>query len=71
MGLKQQKKIRNSNTLKGRLIPIYAMTANVMKEDIEKSHAVGMNGHIGKPIDTMKLYNILKEIWIEKNRATF
>ncbi len=70
-GFEATEKIRNSNTLKGSIIPIYAMTANVMKEDIEKSHEVGMNGHIGKPIDTMKLYNILKEIWIEKNRATF
>jgi CheY-like chemotaxis protein len=27
------------------------MTANVFKEDIEKCLAVGMNGHVGKPLD--------------------
>ena len=33
-------------------IPIIAMTANVFKEDIEKSLDSGMNDHTGKPIDT-------------------
>ena len=32
-------------------LPIIAMTANVMKEDVEKVLSVGMNDHIGKPID--------------------
>jgi signal transduction histidine kinase/DNA-binding response OmpR family regulator len=32
-------------------VPIVAMTANVFKEDIEKCLAVGMNDHVGKPLD--------------------
>ena len=32
-------------------IPIIAMTANVFREDIDKCIAVGMNDHIGKPLD--------------------
>jgi CheY-like chemotaxis protein len=32
-------------------IPIIAMTANVFREDIEKSIAAGMNDHLGKPLD--------------------
>ena len=36
---------------KGKHIPIIAMTANVFKEDVEKCLSVGMNDHIGKPID--------------------
>jgi len=32
-------------------VPIIAMTANVFREDIEKCLEVGMDGHIGKPID--------------------
>jgi hemerythrin-like metal-binding protein len=32
-------------------IPIVAMTANVFKEDVEKSLNAGMNDHVGKPLD--------------------
>jgi hemerythrin-like metal-binding protein len=32
-------------------IPIVAMTANVFREDIEKSLAAGMDDHVGKPLD--------------------
>ena len=32
-------------------IPIIAMTANVFRDDIEKCLEVGMNDHIGKPLD--------------------
>jgi CheY-like chemotaxis protein len=36
------------------------MTANVFKEDIEKCRKAGMNGHIGKPLDTAELFAVLK-----------
>ena len=36
-------------------IPIVAMTANAYKEDVERAFSVGMNGHIGKPIDISEL----------------
>jgi cellobiose-specific phosphotransferase system IIC component len=32
-------------------VPIIAMTANVFREDIERSLAEGMNGHVGKPLN--------------------
>ena len=32
-------------------VPIIAMTANVFREDVDKCLAVGMNDHIGKPLD--------------------
>jgi len=38
---------------------IIALTANVMKEDIEKIKLVGMTDYISKPIDVKKLYKIL------------
>ena len=44
---------------KDKQIPIIALTANAMKEDIEKSTKRGMNAHINKPIAVDKLYETL------------
>jgi len=41
-------------------VPIIAMTANVFKEDIEKCLKVGMNDHIGKPLDFNEVMEKLK-----------
>ena len=35
--------------------PIIAMTANVMKEEVERCYEAGMNDFIGKPFDTEEL----------------
>ena len=40
-------------------IPIIALSANAMKEDIEKSKQIGMDEHLNKPIDIEKLYETL------------
>jgi len=40
-------------------IPIIALTANAMKEDIEKTKQVGMNEHLNKPINVEELYKTL------------
>jgi len=42
-------------------IPIIALTANVFREDIEKSLNAGMNGHIGKPINVEDLIGVLQK----------
>ncbi len=44
---------------KDREIPIIAITANAMKEDIEKTKQYGMNSHINKPINVEKLYETI------------
>ncbi|MCL2159697.1 MAG: response regulator, partial [Oscillospiraceae bacterium] len=54
-------RIRNSGAGKAVTIPIVAMTANVFREDIEKCLEIGMNGHIGKPINFDKLIEILAQ----------
>ncbi|MDR0302481.1 MAG: response regulator [Treponema sp.] len=41
-------------------IPIIAMTANVFHDDIEHCLKVGMNAHIGKPIDINEVLDILR-----------
>ncbi len=40
-------------------IPIIALSANVMREDIQKSKVVGMQEHLNKPIEVEKLYKVL------------
>jgi signal transduction histidine kinase/CheY-like chemotaxis protein len=42
-------------------IPIIAMTANVFKEDIERSMAAGMNDHIGKPLMRDEIIGVLHQ----------
>ncbi|MEP7265376.1 MAG: response regulator [Bacteroidota bacterium] len=49
--------IRNSSTWKD--IPIVGVSANVFREDIEKSLAIGMNAHIGKPFKAKELFDII------------
>jgi two-component system sensor histidine kinase EvgS len=44
-------------------IPIVALTANAMKEDIQKTKQAGMSEHLNKPIEVDKLYfTLLKYI---------
>jgi signal transduction histidine kinase len=54
-GYEATKQIREIN----QSIPILALSANVMQEDIEKSISSGMNCHLAKPIDIEKLYTEL------------
>lgn len=44
-------------------IPIIAMTANVLSEDIAKAHTAGMVDHIGKPINIQHLFTCLQK-WV-------
>ena len=50
-GYEATRRIRELGIPRAATVPIIAMTANVFREDIDKSIAVGMNGHIGKPVD--------------------
>ncbi len=61
-GLTAADKIRKSGREDGRKIPIVAMTANAFEEDVRKSFAAGMNAHLSKPVDIMRMYAVLDEM---------
>jgi signal transduction histidine kinase/ActR/RegA family two-component response regulator len=42
-------------------IPIIAMTANVMREDVLKAMESGMNAHLGKPIEMEVMFKTMRE----------
>jgi CheY-like chemotaxis protein len=50
-GYEATKQIRALDIPEAKTAQIIAMTANVFRDDIEKCHEVGMNNHIGKPLD--------------------
>jgi CheY-like chemotaxis protein len=58
-GVEATRQIRALETSNERQIPIIAMTANVLTSEVETYFAVGMNDHVGKPIDFDKLMNTL------------
>ena len=58
-GLTATRNIRALNLPNAKTIPIIAMTANILKEDIEKCMDAGMNGHLGKPLDYDEILNKL------------
>ncbi len=43
-------------------IPIVAMTANAFDEDKQKCYEVGMNGHIGKPLESENVFSELARV---------
>ncbi|MDR0303652.1 MAG: response regulator [Chitinispirillales bacterium] len=67
-GYEATKRIRTMNIDKAKNIPIIAMTANVFKEDIEKCLAIGMNDHVGKPIDFDDVLEKMKKYLPKKGR---
>jgi CheY-like chemotaxis protein len=60
-GYEATRRIRALNIPQAQTINIIAMTANVFREDIEKCLKVGMNDHLGKPLDLNDLLGILQK----------
>ncbi len=52
-----------------RNIPIVALTANAMVDEVERCKRAGMNDHLAKPINRDKLLNAVDK-WSQGNRAT-
>jgi len=60
-GLEATRRIRE---IEAKRIPIIAMTANVFKEDIERCHEAGMDAHLGKPLDTDKVVEKIRDFFV-------
>lgn len=56
-------KIRKLDRADCQKVPIIAMTANALENDVEKSFECGMNGHISKPIEPEEVYRCLNK-WL-------
>ncbi|MDR1777806.1 MAG: transporter substrate-binding domain-containing protein [Desulfovibrio sp.] len=65
-GYEATRKIRELDVPEAASVPIIAMTANVFREDIEHCLAVGMNDHIGKPLDFAEVLAKLRK-WLPGN----
>ena len=46
-------------------VPVIGVSANVFKEDIDKSLFVGMNAHIGKPFTSKELFEVISKFVFE------
>jgi len=60
-GYEATKAIRAMRRRDAKDIPIIAMTADAFEEDIQKCLDAGMNAHIAKPIDPVKMGQTIRE----------
>jgi signal transduction histidine kinase/CheY-like chemotaxis protein len=56
-------KLTKNDPERRKRVPIIAMTANVFREDIIKCLEVGMDSHVGKPLDFEEVINRLRSYW--------
>ncbi len=66
-GLEATRRIRRLELPSAKTVPIVAMTANAFREDVEKSFAAGMNGHVAKPIEMDILLKEMKKHLFKKS----
>lgn len=65
-GLEATKYIRAMESEDIKNIPIFAMTANAFKDDIQASLHAGMNEHLIKPLDEGKIISTLRKYLVNK-----
>ena len=61
-GYEATRRIRALPDAKKAALPIVAMTANAFEDDRKNALHAGMNGHIAKPLDIQKLFQVLSEL---------
>ena len=60
--------IRACNHPQSKSVVICAMTANAFKEDVNKSLASGMNGHLAKPINMNDLKRTIHRLLVTRGK---
>ncbi|MGD9809369.1 MAG: cache domain-containing protein [Deferribacterales bacterium] len=66
-GITAAEQIRSGSRQKD--IPIYALSASTMPEDIEKCRRAGMNGHISKPVKLQDITMALRDSALEVKKV--
>jgi len=65
-GFEATRRIRAMGTTKAKSVPILAMTANALSEDVQRCKEAGMNDHIAKPVDQDALMFKLNDFFFMK-----
>ena len=60
-GYEATEAIRASSHPDAGTVPIIALTANAFREDVDKAHKHGMNGHMAKPLEYEKLIHTVSK----------
>jgi len=60
-GYEATRRIRDCSTENAKSIPIVAMTANVFNDDVRQCLEAGMDGHLGKPLDSDAVLKVLRK----------
>jgi len=66
-GFEATERIRALGVKKAKTIPIVAMTANALSEDVQRCKEAGMNDHIAKPVDPEILLLKLNDFFFMKS----
>ena len=61
-GYEATEAIRNSKHAQAKSVPIIAMTAEALPDDIQNALRVGMNAHVSKPINDEKIVSAIKRV---------
>jgi CheY-like chemotaxis protein/nitrogen-specific signal transduction histidine kinase len=68
-GLEATRTIRAMEREDCRTIPIIAMSANAFDDDLKKSVECGMNGHLAKPVEIDKMYQLFGKVLGDKKKS--
>ena len=66
-GFEATRRIRAMDIKKAKTVPIVAMTANALSEDVQRCKEAGMNDHMAKPVDPEALLFKLNDLFFLKN----